>query len=227
MMNQKTELALSENWQTLLADELASEDFTKLCQTLSLEKKTHIIYPESSFIFNAFNKVSFDNIKIVILGQDPYHGHGQANGLSFSVSPGIKPPPSLNNIFKELQSDLGIKKPHSGCLSSWAEQGIFLLNSVLTVRKGMPNSHQNIGWSAFTDAVIEKISQQKKGVIFLLWGNFAQKKECLIDKSKHYILKAAHPSPFSAHRGFFGCKHFSIANEILHVQKIQEIDWAL
>jgi uracil-DNA glycosylase len=162
---------------------------------------------------------------VVILGQDPYHGSGQAMGLSFSVPKGVKPPPSLVNIFKELKSDIGLPIPTSGDLTPWAKQGVLLLNAVLTVRENEPASHAKIGWMHFTDAVIQKISDEKKGVVFLLWGKFAEQKQVLIDETKHFVLKAAHPSPFSADKGFFGCKHFSKTNELLAKQGIQVIDW--
>ncbi|MCW8897249.1 MAG: uracil-DNA glycosylase, partial [Flavobacteriales bacterium] len=173
------------------------------------------IFPPEKEIFNAFNLTPLEKIKVIIIGQDPYHGIGQAHGLCFSVNDGIKFPPSLKNIFKELQNDLDIPIPISGNLTHWAKQGVFLLNNTLTVREKTPTSHQKKGWEEFTDAVIKLISEQKSGVVFLLWGSFAQSKENLIDATKHHILKAAHPSPFSAHKGFLGCKHFSTTNKIL------------
>ena len=183
------------------------------------------MYPPGAQIFSAFDHTPVDKVKVVIIGQDPYHGPGQANGLCFSVSPGIKKPPSLENIFKELQTDLGIPIPETGNLEKWAMQGVLLLNASLTVRANSPNSHQDFGWHTFTDEVIRQLNQHKKGLVFLLWGKFAQGKEALIDTQKHFILKAAHPSPFSAYNGFMGCKHFSKTNEILRSQGLQEIDW--
>jgi uracil-DNA glycosylase len=186
-----------------------------------------IIYPPGSLLFNAFDKTPFDKVKVVLLGQDPYHNPGQAQGLSFSVPKGITKPPSLINIFKELQSDLGIAPSPDGNLEKWATQGVLLLNASLSVRKNEPGSHSKIGWIEFTDAVIKKISEEKKGVVFLLWGKFAQDKQTLIDETKHHVLKAAHPSPFSADKGFFGCKHFSKTNEFLMQEGLQPIDWKL
>jgi uracil-DNA glycosylase len=183
------------------------------------------IFPAGNAIFNAFNQTPFNNVKVVILGQDPYHGSGQAMGLSFSVPKGVKPPPSLVNIFKELKSDIGLPIPTHGDLTPWARQGVLLLNAVLTVRENEPASHAKIGWMHFTDAVIRKISDEKKGIVFLLWGKFAEQKQILIDETKHFVLKAAHPSPFSADKGFFGCKHFSKTNELLAKQGLQVIDW--
>ena len=191
------------------------------------EKKQHTIYPRGSDIFNAFNFTPFEKIKVVILGQDPYHGNGQAHGLSFSVPDGVKKPPSLKNIFKELAEDLQIPIAETGNLTSWAKQGVLLLNATLTVRSKKAGSHQKKGWEKFTDAIIQKISTEKKGVIFLLWGRFAQDKVKLIDKNKHQILTAPHPSPFSAYSGFFGCKHFSKTNAILKEQGLIEINWTI
>ena len=187
-----------------------------------------IIYPPGPLIFNAFNQTPFSRVKVVILGQDPYHNPEQAHGLSFSVPNGIKPPPSLMNIYKEIQRDTGIPMPAEyGNLTKWAEQGVLLLNAILTVRANEPASHSKIGWMNFTDAVMKKISDEKKGVVFLLWGKFAQEKQLLIDETRHFVLKAAHPSPFSADKGFFGCKHFSKTNEILAGQGLEPIDWKL
>jgi uracil-DNA glycosylase len=193
---------------------------------LEAEKKKHTIYPPGNKIFSAFNRTPFDKVKVVIIGQDPYHGPGQANGLSFSVSSGIRKPPSLVNIFKELYADLGIPIPQDGNLEPWAEQGVLLLNATLTVKAGLPGTHQKKGWEKFTDAVIKTISDNKKGIIFLLWGNFAQTKAALIDKEKHFILAAAHPSPL-ARGAFFGCKHFSKTNKLLEHQGIMPIDWRI
>jgi uracil-DNA glycosylase len=186
------------------------------------------IYPSGSNIFNAFSLTPFEQVKVVLLGQDPYHGPGQAHGLCFSVSEGVPPPPSLINMFKELKSDLGITIPPGvGNLTKWGEQGVLLLNAFLSVRANEPLSHSKIGWEEFTNAVISCISEKKKGVVFILWGKFAQGKQALIDETKHFVLKAAHPSPFSADKGFFGCKHFSRTNELLMSQSREAIDWQL
>jgi uracil-DNA glycosylase len=194
---------------------------------LEEKKRGEIVFPSGTKIFSAFDHTPFDKVKVVILGQDPYHGPGQAHGLSFSVPPGIGIPPSLLNMFKELKNDLGIPRPSTGNLEKWADQGVLLLNATLTVRANQPGSHQNQGWELFTDAVIREISASRTGVIFILWGKYAQAKEVLIDTTKHYILKSPHPSPFSADRGFFGCKHFSKTNEILASEGQKEIDWSL
>ena len=188
------------------------------------EKKQHLIFPPGKQIFSAFDRTPFENVKVVIIGQDPYHQPGQANGLCFSVSPGVSKPPSLNNIFKELETDLGIPVPKTGNLEPWADQGVLLLNATLTVRQAQAGSHQGKGWETFTDAVIKKVSDEKKGVVFLLWGRYAHSKEELIDKNKHFVLKAAHPSPL-ARGAFFGCKHFSKTNELLKQQGLEPIDW--
>lgn len=209
------DILLSDSWKKLLSSEINAPYFTDLLYFLAEDKKNYRIFPPEKEIFNAFNLTPLEKIKVVIIGQDPYHGIGQAHGLCFSVNDGVKFPPSLKNIFKELQSDLDIPIPLSGNLTHWAEQGVFLLNNTLTVREKTPTSHQKKGWEEFTDAVIKLISEQKSGVVFLLWGSFAQSKENLIDTTKHHILKAAHPSPFSAHRGFLGCQHFSKTNKNL------------
>ena len=218
---------IEESWKILLSDEFNKNYFTELKQFLLEEKKQHTIYPIGSDIFNAFNFTPFEKIKVVILGQDPYHGNGQAHGLSFSVPDGVKKPPSLKNIFKELAEDLQIPIAKTGNLTSWAKQGVLLLNATLTVRSKKAGSHQKKGWEKFTDAIIQKISTEKEGVIFLLWGRFAQDKVKLIDKNKHQILTAPHPSPFSAYSGFFGCKHFSKTNAILKEQGLKEINWTI
>ena len=218
---------IEESWKILLSDEFNKNYFTELKQFLLEEKKQHTIYPRGSDIFNAFNFTPFEKIKVVILGQDPYHGNRQAHGLSFSVPNGVKKPPSLKNIFKELAEDLQIPIPETGNLTSWAKQGVLLLNATLTVRSKKAGSHQKKGWEKFTDAIIQKISTEKEGVIFLLWGRFAQDKVKLIDKNKHQILTAPHPSPFSAYSGFFGCKHFSKTNAILKEQGLIEINWTI
>jgi uracil-DNA glycosylase len=218
---------IEESWRKILEKEFQSEYFLKLKSFLVKDKKINKVFPPGNLIFSAFNYTPFDKIKVVIIGQDPYHGNGQANGLCFSVSDDIKKPPSLQNIFKELKSDLNIDIPPSGNLEKWAQQGVLLLNATLTVRENLAGSHQNIGWEIFTDAVIKAISEKKTGIVFILWGNFAQAKSNLIDQTKHFIVKAAHPSPFSAYRGFLGCKNFSQTNELLIKQGISPIDWAL
>ncbi len=218
--------SIHESWKDALQSEFKSAYFENLKSFLVEEKKSGlVIYPPGQQIFAAFNNTPLPEVKVVIIGQDPYHGQGQANGLCFSVSDGIKPPPSLVNIFKELRSDLGIPIPKTGNLSTWAKQGVLLLNATLTVRANQPGSHQNHGWELFTDAAIKKLSAEKKGLVFLLWGKFAQAKEVLIDTSKHFVLKAAHPSPFSAHTGFLGCRHFSKTNELLKKRGLDTIDW--
>lgn len=207
---------IEPGWHEVLKDEFEKPYFKSLVAFLKAEKQQgKVIYPEGKNIFRAFELTPFDQVKVLLLGQDPYHGPGQAHGLCFSVQKGIKPPPSLVNIYKELLDDLNIPISQDGDLSHWAKQGILMLNASLTVAAGQPMSHANIGWETFTDAVIKKVSDEKEKVIFVLWGRFAQQKEILIDKTKHTILKAAHPSPFSAYNGFFGCKHFSKINELL------------
>jgi uracil-DNA glycosylase len=214
------------SWNALLKRQFSAPYFQNLISFLIHERQGSTVYPPKGSVFAAFNHTPFEKLKVVIIGQDPYHGKGQANGLCFSVSPGINKPPSLNNIFKELNTDLGIPIPQSGNLEPWADQGVLLLNATLTVREGLAASHQKKGWETFTDAVIKTISDEKKGVVFLLWGNFAQTKEALIDKNKHFILKAAHPSPL-ARGAFFGCKHFSKTNELLVKQGLAPIDWRI
>lgn len=218
---------IEQSWKMVLLEEFNKDYFIKLKQFLLDEKKHHSIYPKGKDIFNAFNYTSFNRVKVVILGQDPYHGMGQAHGLSFSVPDGVKQPPSLKNIFKEIASDLNLPLPETGNLSPWAKQGVLLLNATLSVRVKQAGSHQKKGWEEFTDSVIQNISQKKEGVIFLLWGRFAQDKAELIDKNKHHILTAPHPSPFSVYRGFFGCKHFSKTNKLLAEQGLKEIDWKI
>ncbi len=222
------DVKIEQGWKELLKDEFAKPYFQQIVLHLKTEKEQgKKIFPPGSFIFNAFDTTPFDNVKVVILGQDPYHGIRQAHGLCFSVQDGVPAPPSLVNIFKELQEDIGVKIPNHGNLTHWAKQGVFLLNASLTVRSGEPMSHAKIGWAEFTDTVIKKISQEKKHVVFMLWGKFAQEKRTLIDESKHLVLRAAHPSPLSAHAGFFGCKHFSKANEFLMKHGIEPVDWSL
>ncbi len=218
---------LEDSWKTELGDEFNAEYFTQLKAFLLAEKQTQRVFPPGNKIFSAFNHTPFDKVKVVILGQDPYHGEGQAHGLSFSVPEGIGKPPSLVNIFKEIHADLGLPIPTSGNLEKWADQGVLLLNATLTVRANLAGSHQKRGWENFTDAAIKKLSEKRENLVFILWGRFAQNKEVLIDANKHLILKAAHPSPFSAYNGFFGCKHFSKTNEYLRSKGIGEIDWRL
>lgn len=218
---------IEESWKEVLRNEFNAPYFRDLKEFLLEEKKHYTIFPPGNLIFNAFNLTPFDNVKVVLLGQDPYHNIHQAHGLCFSVQPGIEHPRSLVNIFKELHDDLGYKIPQSGNLEKWAQQGVLLLNATLTVRAHQAGSHQNHGWETFTDAVIRNLSDRKEGLVFLLWGNYAQAKESLIDTSKHFILKTVHPSPLSASRGFFGCKHFSKANEILERQGKGIINWEL
>lgn len=218
---------IHESWLHILNDEFQAPYFADLKRFLVEEKKRFTVYPQGKDIFNAFNKTPLPNVRVVILGQDPYHGRGQAHGLCFSVQDGIKPPPSLVNIFKELHTDIGITVPLHGNLGKWAEQGVFLLNATLTVRAANAGSHQGKGWEQFTDAVIKKISHEKANVVFMLWGKYAQDKAILVNRQKHLILIAPHPSPYSADRGFFGCKHFSKANEYLKTKGLGEIDWQL
>ncbi|NVO01899.1 MAG: uracil-DNA glycosylase [Bacteroidetes bacterium] len=218
---------IEESWKKILEKEFKQDYFSSLKSFLIEEKKRFNIFPPGNQIFSAFNHTPFNKVKAVIIGQDPYHGLGQANGLCFSVSDGIKKPPSLQNIFKELNSDLNIKIPEHGNLEKWAQQGVLMLNATLTVRENLAGSHQNKGWENFTDAVIKVISNNKKGIVFILWGNFAQAKTNLIDQTKHFIVKAAHPSPFSAYKGFLGCKNFSQTNELLIKQGLEPIDWSL
>lgn len=218
-------IKIEKSWKKLLAQEFTSPYFQNLKNFLVKEKKQFVVYPKGKNIFSAFNLTPLKEVKVVIIGQDPYHGPNQANGLCFSVSDGIALPPSLKNIFKELCNDIGCEMPKSGNLEHWAKQGILMLNATLTVRAHQAGSHQKEGWEEFTDSIIKKISKEKDNLIFLLWGKFAQSKEEYIDINKHYILKATHPSPFSAHNGFFGCKHFTKTNEILKNLQLKEIKW--
>ncbi|HEX2936808.1 MAG TPA: uracil-DNA glycosylase [Bacteroidales bacterium] len=218
---------IHESWKEVLFDEFNKPYFADLKKFLVEEKASYAVYPPGNLIFNAFNQTPFDQVKVVLLGQDPYHGRGQAHGLCFSVPLGIAAPPSLVNIFKEIQTDIGLPVPNHGNLEAWAKQGVLLLNATLTVRANQALSHQNKGWETFTNRVIQALSERKKGLVFLLWGRNAKAKEAFIDTSKHFILKAAHPSPFSADSGFFGCRHFSKTNEILQRQSITPIDWKL
>jgi uracil-DNA glycosylase len=218
---------LPADWQKVLKDVLASPEFGALEEYVAAERRRHTVYPSEEDLFSAFRLTPYDQVKVLLLGQDPYHGPGQAHGLAFSVQPGVKPPPSLVNVFKELQSDVGAPKPKDGSLIPWAKQGVLLLNAVLTVREGLANAHEGHGWEAFTDAVIQKVSDKPEPVVFLLWGSYAQKKEALIDTSRHVILKAPHPSPLSAKRGFFGSKPFGLTNEALKKAGREPIDWTL
>lgn len=219
------DVKIAASWKDRLTEEFGKPYFSKLIDFVRTEYKTQTVYPPGREIFRSFDACSFDDVKVVIIGQDPYHGVGQANGLCFSVRKGIRMPPSLLNIFKEIELDLGKPMPADGDLGRWAEQGVLLLNATLTVRGSSPGSHQKRGWEEFTDAVIKTISDQKQHVVFLLWGAYAQKKGEVIDRQKHLVLMSAHPSPFSADRGFFGCKHFSKANEYLRSKGLKEIDW--
>ena len=219
--------AIEESWKSVLKDEFDKPYFYELKSFLLEEKSKYRVFPPGSLMFNAFNKTPFDKVKVVFIGQDPYHGFGQAHGLCFSVPDGIPQPPSLVNIFKEIENDIGIRPPRHGNLEKWAAQGILLLNATLSVRENQPGSHKRKGWENFTDAAIHQLSSKKEGLIFVLWGNFAIAKKELIDPARHYILTAAHPSPFSAHKGFFGCRHFSKINGILRSEGKEEIDWML
>lgn len=222
------DVKIAESWKQPLRDEFQKTYFDEIVMFLKAERLTgKTIYPPGPLIFNAFDKTPFNDVRVVILGQDPYHGPGQAHGLCFSVQDGVKPPPSLVNIYKELNKDLGIPIPDTGNLTPWAENGVLLLNAFLTVRANEPASHSKIGWENFTDAVIRKVSQQKENVVFMLWGKFAQDKQVLIDETKHLVLKAAHPSPFSADKGFFGCRHFSKANDYLVRNNREPVNWKL
>ena len=222
------EIQMEESWKEILKEEFDKTYFQHIVTFLKAEKATgKKIYPPGSLIFNAFKQTPFEDVKVVIIRQDTYHNKGQAHGLSFSVNDGIPKPPSLVNIFKELKDDLGIEIPASGNLQKWANQGVLLLNASLTVRENEPGCHSQIGWLQFTDNVIKKISDEKNGIVFLLWGKFAQQKQALIDETKHFVLKAAHPSPLSANNGFFGCKHFSKTNELLMKQHKIPIDWKI
>jgi len=218
---------IESSWKELLSEEFEKPYFVSLSEYIKREKLSGIkIYPKGPDIFNAFNMTPVQDVKVVILGQDPYHGPGQAHGLSFSVPEGVALPPSLQNIYKELYTDLGIKPANSGSLIKWAQQGVFLLNAVLTVRAGEAASHSKIGWMEFTDAVISKLSKEKDGIVFMLWGNFAKGKRDLIDTSRHFILEAPHPSPL-ARGGFFGCRHFSKANEFIKTKGKEPVNWDL
>ncbi len=224
-MKEAVDVKIHPSWKSRLTDEFGKSYFIQLVDFVKEENKAKVIYPEGKNIFNAFSKCTYDEVKVVILGQDPYHGPGQANGLSFSVNPGAPMPPSLLNIFKERKTDLQKSMPPSGDLSRWAEQGVLLLNATLTVAAKSPGSHQNKGWEEFTDAVIQLISDTKEKVVFILWGAYAQKKGAIIDRDKHFVIESAHPSPFAAHRGFFGSKPFSKCNDYLKSKNRDTIDW--
>lgn len=219
------EVKIESSWKKVLQSEFDKDYFAKLTDFVRTEYLSKTIFPPASLIFNAFNTCSFDNVKVVILGQDPYHGNGQAHGLCFSVNDGVEFPPSLINIFKEISRDLSKPLPLSGNLLRWAEQGVLLLNATLTVRAHQAGSHQGKGWETFTDAVIKQLSEKKENLVFMLWGNYAQQKGSVIDNSRHLVLKAVHPSPLSAHRGFIGCGHFSQANQFLILKGLNPINW--
>ncbi len=228
ILNTDQSIKLEPSWLAALEDEFQQPYMVSLKTFLKQQKSQgKIIYPASNNWFNAFNSTPFDQVKVVILGQDPYHGPGQAHGLCFSVLPGVPFPPSLLNIFKEIESDLGISGPANGCLQGWAEQGVLLLNATLTVERNRAGSHQGKGWEQFTDRAIQALDQQRDGLVFLLWGSYAQKKGHFIDSRKHLILKAPHPSPLSAHRGFLGCGHFSKTNKWLEQHGLQAVDWSV
>jgi len=220
-----SDVKIEASWKAVLADEFQQPYFQQISTFLHQQKQADkVIYPPGPFIFNAFNSTPFDKVKVVILGQDPYHNPGEAMGLSFSVPKGVRIPPSLQNIYKELNADLGIPVPNHGDLSAWARHGVFLLNAMLTVEKNQPSSHKAIGWQFFTDAVIKKLSEQRQHLVFMLWGNFAKKKKELIDTTRHLVLEAPHPSPLAG-GGFAGCKHFSKANAYLEAHGIAPVDW--
>ena len=222
------EIKLHESWKAPLLPEFQAEYMVQLRAFLQAEKAAgKQIFPKGSEWFRALDLTPLDSVRVVILGQDPYHGPGQAHGLCFSVKPGVRPPPSLGNIYKEMQSDLGIPRPHHGFLEHWAQQGVLLLNSVLTVEMGKAASHQKKGWEQFTDAVIRLVNAKEQPVVFMLWGAYAEKKAAFVDADKHLVLKAAHPSPLSAHNGFLGCRHFSQCNAFLESKGLAPIDWAL
>lgn len=216
---------IEDSWYKILKNEFEKPYFTQLIEFVKTEYNNHVVYPKGKEIFSAFDHCSFDDTKVVILGQDPYHGEGQAHGLSFSVKDGIKPPPSLINIYKELHNDLNQPTPETGNLDAWAKQGVLLLNATLTVRKKTPGSHQNKGWEEFTDQVIHHLNTEKENLVFILWGAYAQRKGSFIDTEKHMVIKSPHPSPFSAHKGFFGSQPFSKTNTYLKDKGIAPIEW--
>jgi len=226
-MSEKPKPQIEESWLKVLSTEFEQPYFANLKAFLLEEKRKYVVYPPGSLIFNAFEHTPFYKVKVVILGQDPYHGEKQAHGLCFSVPDGVQPPPSLVNMYKEIYNDLGITPSSSGNLECWADQGVFLLNATLTVRAANAGSHQNKGWESFTDKVIKNLSSERENLVFLLWGNYARAKKTLIDSHKHLVLEAPHPSPLSVHNGFFGCKHFSKTNEYLRQHGIEPIDWSV
>lgn len=219
------DVKIDQSWKKQLNEEFDKEYFVKLTEFVRDEYRTRQIFPPAKLIFNAFDHTPFDKVKVVILGQDPYHNDGQAHGLSFSVPDGVQPPPSLVNMFKEINRDLGIPIARSGNLTRWANQGVLLLNATLTVQAHMAGSHQNKGWEKFTDAAIRKLAEQRENLVFLLWGAYAQKKAAFIDHNKHLVLQSPHPSPLSAHRGFIGNNHFSMTNKYLEAKGIDPIEW--
>ena len=219
------DVKIAESWKNLLADEFEKPYFAQLVSFVHSEYATHRIFPRGSNIFRAFDKCPFDKLKVVIIGQDPYHGEGQANGLCFSVNPGVPFPPSLQNIFQEVSNDTGAPIPADGDLDRWAEQGVLLLNSVLTVRAHQAASHAGHGWEQFTDAVVQAIDRNKQNIVYMRWGSYAQRKGAIADPEHNCILKAVHPSPLSAYRGFIGCRHFSLANQYLVAHGIEPIVW--
>ncbi|MBQ8965257.1 uracil-DNA glycosylase [Ruminococcus sp.] len=218
---------IGNSWDNILAEEFKSPYYLQLREFLKKEYSTQTIYPDMYDIFNALKYTAYEDVKVVIIGQDPYHGPGQAHGLCFSVKRGVAPPPSLQNIFKELQNDVGFQMPNNGELTDWTKQGVLLLNAVLTVRAGQANSHRGMGWEQLTDAVIRKLNEREKPIVFMLWGRNAKEKQKLITNERHLVLTAAHPSPLSAYNGFFGCRHFSIANDFLAKTSQQPIDWSI
>jgi len=220
-----TKVKFPQDWESFLKPEFSKDYFLKLIEFIKTEYSSHIIYPPGSKIFSAFYHCQFKDLKVVIIGQDPYHGLNQANGLAFSVNPNQAIPPSLKNIFSEIKTDLDKPVPQNGNLERWADQGVLLLNATLTVRASSPGSHQNKGWEEFTDAVIKVVNENKEHVVFMLWGAYAQKKGMMIDTTKHLVLTSSHPSPFSVYKGFFGSKQFSKTNEYLQAHSLKEIDW--
>lgn len=219
------QVTLEPSWKAQLSEEFEKPYFQELVDFVKEEYRSNTIFPPGQMIFNAFDSCEYDDVKVVILGQDPYHGPGQAHGLCFSVPDGVPPPPSLVNIYKEIRSDLGINPPKSGNLQRWADQGVLLLNATLTVRAHQAGSHQQKGWEEFTDAAIRKLAEKRTGIVYLLWGSYAQKKGSFIDSQNNLVLRAPHPSPLSAHRGFLGCRHFSKTNEFLIQNGHSKIDW--
>ena len=227
-MNETKKVQLHESWLCRLQGQF-EEDYMRKLREFLLTRKRHkaVIYPPGKQIFDALNSTPLDEVRVVILGQDPYHGPGQAHGLCFSVQPGVRIPPSLANIYREIQSDLGIEPPEHGYLQSWTQQGVLLLNAVLTVERGQAGSHQGKGWEKFTDAVVQLLNEEREGLVFMLWGNYAKKKGAVINRNKHLVLNAPHPSPLSAHQGFLGCRHFSQANDYLKQHGEPPIDWSV